>query len=280
MLQLAYILISLVFVGMLGQIPPSNLLQHTPLLNPLADPLVDPPPLMDPSVDPPVPVDTTPGIKPPSFIPAIPPKLLKKILEAKHIEMSELLPNSWRSEELDPLAKSLSCRQSVTDIMVWMECFCTLAAVIASKYLDKSPQLFAYARTIVRASRNFEGLAWASYDSSFRRQAATRHNYDWSTIDHTLYSEAFTGRARIKARCHHCLSDTHPSDECPLIPPHLFTQSRGAPASRAKEDNLVEICDLFNKEACRYRRCRFAHICGKCKRRPHPAPACPMAQGK
>ena len=78
--------------------------------------------------------------------------------------------------------------------------------------------MFQYLRTIVRASRNFEGTAWLSYDAAFRRQAAIHGSFDWGVIDPTLYNEAFTGRARIKARCSHCLSDTHGSHSCPLAP--------------------------------------------------------------
>ncbi len=62
----------------------------------------------------------------------------------------------------------------VTDIVMWTECFATLATVLATHHLDKAAQLMVYLRTIVRASRNFEGTAWASYDACFRRQAANQ----------------------------------------------------------------------------------------------------------
>ena len=48
-----------------------------------------------------------------------------------------------------------------------------------------------YHISITRASRNFEGTAWASYDMVFRRQAANLRSLDWGVIDSALYNEAF-----------------------------------------------------------------------------------------
>ena len=38
-------------------------------------------------------------------------------------------------------------------------------------------------RTIVRASCNFEGTAWVSYDMSYRRAAANKQSLDWGLPD-------------------------------------------------------------------------------------------------
>ena len=40
------------------------------------------------------------------------------------------------------------CRGSVTDILLWVECYSTLVAVLASQYLTKVPQMMAYQKTI------------------------------------------------------------------------------------------------------------------------------------
>jgi hypothetical protein len=201
------------------------------------------------------------------------------------VDMTELLPGSWRSEEMDPLSKSLSRRPSVTEISVWMECFATLAALVSYRYPGKAPQLFAYCRTIVRASRNYEGLAWVAYDNAFRRQAAIRRSYEWGSIDPVLYNEAFTGRARIKTRCHHCLSDTHTSDECVSTPPRLVWASdsarpQGARQQIRRQPRQVQVCGLFNLakgNSCSYQRCKYAHICSNCYLGPHPASRCDKA---
>ena len=205
--------------------------------------------------------------------------------------MRELLPESWRSEE----GSSTCCRMArpkrgglITDLSLWTECFSLLAAVITSKYPDKAPHLMAYLRTITRASRNYEDLAWASYDAAFRRQAANRSTFDWSQVDTTLFNEAFTGRARLLPRCPYCLSDTHRGGECQYGPHEDAPQSKvprmsstpvgGRQFPTDKGQAAVQICGKFNQATgnqCSFRWCRYAHICLKCRKGPHPASECP-----
>ena len=52
----------------------------------------------------------------------------------------------------------------ITDFHIWTDCYATMAAILAAQNPDKAPQLFAYLRTITRASRNFDSAAWVSYD--------------------------------------------------------------------------------------------------------------------
>lgn len=47
-----------------------------------------------------------------------------------------------------------------------------MAAILSSAFPGKATQLFAYLRTITKASHTFESSAWASYDMAYRRQAA------------------------------------------------------------------------------------------------------------
>ena len=83
-----------------------------------------------------------------------------------------------------------------------------MAAILAAQHPDKTPQLFAYLRTITRASPTFDSSAWASYDMAFRRQAANWGSLDWGLVDTALYNEAFTGTAKTIMRCSFCHSDT------------------------------------------------------------------------
>ena len=135
--------------------------------------------------------------------------------------MWEPLPETRQQEA----AQSSACCHSrcpkcglITDIALWTECFTTLAAALSAHYPDKAPHFMAYLRTIVRASRNFEGPAWASYDAAYRRQAANNRSLDWAIPDPALYNEAFTGRARVIPRCQFCLSDSHSSHDCTFDP--------------------------------------------------------------
>ena len=125
----------------------------------------------------------------------------------------------------------------------------------------------------MRASRNFEGTAWVSYDAAFRRQAAIHGSFDWGVIDPTLYNEAFTGRARIKARCSHCLSDTHGSRSCPLAPED-WQLPRQEPDAPSTSSGGIPLCGLFNStkgNSCHYSDCRYTHICSNCRWGSHPA---------
>ena len=208
-------------------------------------------------------------------IPAVPQKLAHKILAGDYLEMAELLPDSWRMEELLYQQSSVpgQCpgplrprKRPVTDILTWMECFAVMAAIITSKNSEKASQLFAYSRTIVRASQIFEGPAWVSYDSQFRRKAAALKSWDWGTIDAGLYNECFTGRAKTRALCKICLSDSHLDSHCPLLTQTLTTPNQIPGSARypvIDKSRMVELCGLFNKPTgneCKYSNCRYAHI--------------------
>ena len=155
-------------------------------------------------------------------------------------------------------------------------------AVLTTKHTNKAPQFMGYLQTIVRASHNLEGSAWATYDAAYRRQAANRRSLDWAVIDPTIYNEAFTGRAKPLSRCRYCLADTHEARDCSYAPKedppqakHLRTGSWGAGFAHTQRqdtpgirEGVVEICDLFNSpqgSRCTFKWCRFAHVCAKCR---------------
>ena len=134
---------------------------------------------------------------------AVPVKVVQKIWALDYIDMWELLPETWHLD-----TTSISCCHDwrprcglVTYISLSIECFATLAAVLSVRYPDKVPQFMTYMHTIVRASWNFEGPAWATYDMAFRRQATNQQSLDWGIIDPVLYNEAFTGRVKAIPHC-------------------------------------------------------------------------------
>ena len=228
-------------------------------------------------------------------IPAIPPKTCKKILAGEYLDMAELRPESWRLEELLYLqvgdlhtatncsTRQLTRRRPVTDIVTWMECFSSMAAIITSKHPKKAPQLFSYQRTIVSASQSFDAAAWVAYDARYRRKAALSKSFDWGTIDTGLYSECFIGRAKPKQACSLCLSDQHVDRSCPIVTtPTTYNQSHGNLATKngwgqGRGNTSSELCGLFNHHLgnmCRYAVCKFTHICSLCRLGPHPASQC------
>ena len=230
----------------------------------------------------------------------ISPKLVQKILSGDFIDMCELLPETWRVEE----PKEGCCRSTrpkrglVTDIALWTECFASLVAVLTTKYPEKAPQFMGYLRTIVRASRNFEGSAWASYDAAYRRQSANRRSLEWAVIDPTIYNEAFTGRAKLLPRCQYCLAETHMARDCSYVPTEepppaklpRIVQGVAGPSQHLQwsgagdrhNARVVEICDRYNQpegNKCIFKWCRFAHVCARCRSGPHPASGCNRCQG-
>ena len=107
-----------------------------------------------------------------------------------------------------PPQRGSSCHILVKDIQIWLQCFVTLPSVIISKHPEKASHLFDHTRMIVQASRNFEDLAWVSYDANFRRQSANHKSWDWGNIDPAMFNEAFYGRTKLKPRCKQsCWSD-------------------------------------------------------------------------
>ena len=99
--------------------------------------------------------------------------------------------------------------------LLWLECYSSLVALLASKFPGHVGDFMAYQRTIIRASKNFEGTAWAMYDYCFHHHAAAMKSLNWANIDSALYNEAFTGHAGAIPRCHVCLSENHMEAECP-----------------------------------------------------------------
>ena len=88
--------------------------------------------------------------------------------------MYELLPEFWTTHGVDELgkqAKRSKGKKRVQEINVWLQCYALYVAVRAVKAPKLVPELIAYQISIVRASQEYEGAAWATYDAAYRRQA-------------------------------------------------------------------------------------------------------------
>ena len=208
----------------------------------------------------------------------LPRKLVERIVKLEFVEMSEMLPETWVPESQDTLGgpRRISRRGPITDILVWVECFSLMAAVLAEKFPAKAPQLWAYLRRIVHAARNYQGSAWVAYDRLYRRQALAHHSLDWAQEDSALYNEAFVGHARPIARCRHCLSEFHAAEACPELPqtPPWPPQYAVGPTQMLPPPwSYPEICRKFNENRCYSRRCKYRHSCLNCGH-PHPAVVC------
>ena len=212
---------------------------------------------------------------------ALPPKLVTRILNLEFIEMAELATDAWQDDpNLSPDASGSQRRRArhppVTDIMTWLECFARMAAVLSTRYPDKAPELWAYQACILRAARNYEGVAWVAYDRQYRREASARKDLNWSVLNSRLYNEAFTGRAKSIPRCQHCLSEAHTSVACPINPhPYSgYAHAQGPappqpPGLGNQGNSRQEICRNFNEGRCKFLQCKYTHVCKDCFG-PHP----------
>ena len=217
----------------------------------------------------------------------VPEKMKRRIWDLDHIEIGELLPDTWNLQQIQQDQGLHCCHQAktsrrapVTNLLLWLEGYSIMVAVLATKFPQYIGEFMAYQRRIIWAASNFEGTAWVTYDSCYRRRAATKRSLNWSVEDTTLSQEAFAGRARAISRCAFCLSRLHTSAECLLAPEPPSHQARPPVASHPwrPAGEMGEVCGLFNKvggNECRYKWCKYAHRCRLCSQ-GHPMSACPL----
>eukprot|EP00731_Ephydatia_muelleri_P015661 Em0009g85a len=186
----------------------------------------------------------------------LPARLIARIENLEFIELYELLQEAWLPDTTaDATTQAITLRlprrsTPVSDISVWVECYCLMASVLGARYPASASNLWAYLRRIVR-------------------QAAASRTLSWAVEDQTLYNEAFSGRAKPVARCKVCLSEHHSVDACPDAPRFLLGQP-DAPASRLSSQ---EICRRYNEERCFASSCKYRHACSNCSGN-HPATNC------
>ena len=220
---------------------------------------------------------------------SLPQKLIKRIQSLEFVDMAELIPDAWvyQDEETSKCchhARHPQKKGKVKDIVLWVECFSIYAGVLTTKYPHSAPNLMAYQRTIVHASRTYKGDCWLSYDTNYRRRAAACKSLNWAQVDFTLYNETFSGMARPIPRCSNCASEYHKSHECPVVViSNPVTESRSYTKPpfnlpEARTGNLKrELCGLYNSRAgnnCHFQPCKHLHICAICHEYGHPASIC------
>ena len=230
----------------------------------------------------------------------MPAKLVTKILRGDFVEMGELLPEFHalsRDEDGASRSDTKSRRsRSVTDILMWLQCFGTYVSVLAPSQPDLAPELMSYMSLIIRVSQDYAGLAWVRYDSAFRRQAALTGNKRWSVVNSSLYAINFTGTAKAIPRCELCFATTHSDKECAqqgnpdpgmkdrlraietavlalTTKPSAGFRGQGGTLTRERSG---EACRNWNRGNCFYPKCRHSHTCSSCGG-SHQAMVCAQA---
>ncbi len=191
------------------------------------------------------------------------------------------------SDDMGPLTggRPQPPRLLVTDISRWVQRYSSMAAILAARYPNNAAELFAYLAQIVWAAQNYEGDRWVTYDRQFRREALARKDLNWSTPNHRLYNEAFTGWARSIVRCSYCLQDDHQSANRPRNPDHsllgwlqdaALIPSRDRPINHSfpsSAANQLEICKRYKRGRCPDNtRCKYTGTRASTARATTPTP--------
>ena len=251
----------------------------------------------------------------------LPEALRKRILNLEYIDMADLQPEAWLFDggaEDKTLASLFKKRKEpVTDILVWVQCYNAMVAVLTERFPQFIHQFLAYQSHIIRSYKKSRALEWVAYDMAYRRKAAYMKSLNWAVIDQNLSATWFSGAGRPPS-CMHCLSEAHTSNSCPHLvenvlaplatagPQWAVTQWEGPkrgppqtqqpwrpPMSQAYPPQATgpyrapqgfsdkTLCGLFNStegQICHYgEACKFDHRCRLCGG-PHPASSCYQPQ--
>ena len=230
-------------------------------------------------------------------LPPVPERLVSRIQKWEFIDMAELLPEALVSARTvnQSTAALVHRKRPVTDILTWVQCFGVYVGILAKQFPDSVPELMSYMITIIKASRNYEGLAWVNYDTLYRRRAAATNCRSWSQINPSLFPLCFTGKGQNSQQCDLCGDTSHRAEDCTIVAesePDLASrlrtlesrlltmnqgpgtfQKRANPARRRSE----EVCNRYNEQQCRFYYCRYRHVCSACGGN-HPVVLC--RQGK
>ena len=95
-------------------------------------------------------------------------------------------------------------------------------AVLTQKHPERISDLLGYRHLIITASLEYEGDNWLGYDRQFRLTAAATQNTTWGHVDQTLWSLAFSTKAKT-TRCQYCFSINHKAAECGWAPEHSMS---------------------------------------------------------
>ena len=203
----------------------------------------------------------------------VPAKLADKITQWEFVEMAELLLEFWSAfNPKDPPGATgtrptpVRRKRTVTDVATWVQCFAMYTSVMSIAHPGEVPELLAYLIFILRASQDFGGMAWVTYDAAFQRQAFITGNHQWSKVNPSImYSICFSGVARTGQRCELCLSLSYTTQECTLIgdtdpevSSRLEALESAVLAFSARSPGSTrpsELCRNFNAGRCRMTGC-------------------------
>ena len=241
-------------------------------------------------------------------LPALPKKVVAKMLANEYIDFAELPPARGKSRSMPQslegqvivvqAADLLQTKRVIPDLATWAQCFAIYVAVVGARFpkhipelmayqaiicrasLKHIPELMAYQAIICRASLKYRWPSWVVYDQNFRQEAAGNPAQSWAKVDPSTYAQCFTGQALSSENwCQKCQCLDHTTAHCPYRQrKRPWNPGTGAGEGHvpARPKHEQQVCIKYNKfnGDCKFgRECRFLHVCSTC-REPHPVSRC------
>lgn len=208
-------------------------------------------------------------------LPAVPARLVKKIIKGEYVDMAELLRDNVEAERRKGSGEgesSQSRRREIPDILSWVQCFSAYAAIVGTQYPGKMKELLAYQALIVSEYRRCGGKGWLLYDVAFRQQITDFGETDFSKLNQSLYLTTFAAHGGKGRSCGLCMLSDHSQEECALRPQQTIRESvrrdeRREPVREREERSRHRkrgACFAWNDGNCGLPYCRFEHVCSKC----------------
>ncbi len=134
-------------------------------------------------------------------LPAIPKKLVEKILSGEYVDFCELPPMKGKGRPSPQVGEGqivvlhaadlASSKKAIPDLVTWLQCFSLYVAVVAAKQPGKVADLMAYQVLITKASQSYRWPSWLVYDQSFRQEMAGKKGQTWAKVDPSIYALCF-----------------------------------------------------------------------------------------
>ena len=246
-----------------------------------------------------------------SFAP-IPAKLVKRIQNLEYVDLRELLPDNIALSEkrhalTTPATQSVTPEQrEITKLVTWVSCFSTYVAIAAQKHPERTRDMMAYMRLMVREGYKHGGMGWLKYDCIFRKNNPGP-SASWDVLDPSLLTIVAHQGYSPRPPSHHCQELDHSPTECALAPlaqptrlpwqgrptgyprkgkrpaPYETAPSSGRYTPHDPPANFPSTSDggpprprIWNKGQCAFQgACTYAHICPTCNSGSHRARDCP-----
>ena len=236
-----------------------------------------------------------------SSLSPIPAKLVKRIQALEFVEMRDLLPDNMAlAERLEALPGSRMGQPQknaeqwgIGLVIMWPSCFATYVAIVSQTHPERTMEMLAYMRLMIREAHKHGGNGWLTYDAVFRRNKQGKDRA-WDVLDPSLHMAYIAGQGTgLRIPCKHCNEADHSYEDCALASLALSTkmtqqEREGLPLPSPRPLRLPfqaatasapeMICISWNRGQCVFPgACSYKHTCAMCDSGEHRAKDCALA---